>query len=223
MSKISEDKRIDKRLKRMFMAEMDSIDIMQNDLKTREEIMEAQETEQAKIGQSLLDMVFNSTHYKETVPEEGLIITTEEFTSQPDGNSVKIQYIRPDTDEIVPCVYYIHGGGMMVMSCFNEMYACWGRCIARQGVAVAMVDFRNAMWPSTAPEVAPFPAGLNDCVSGLKWVKDNSKKLKIDKEKIIVALNENIDIPIISEKTEAKILTAIYDSVEEVVKAEILK
>ena len=43
------------------------------------------------------------------------------------------------------------------------------------------------MWPSTAPEVAPFPAGLNDCVSGLKWVKDNSKKLKIDKEKIIVA------------------------------------
>ena len=49
MSKISEDKRIDKRLKGMFMAEIDSIDIMQNDLKTREEIMEAQETEQAKI------------------------------------------------------------------------------------------------------------------------------------------------------------------------------
>ena len=59
MSKISEDKRIDKRLKGMFMAEIDSIDIMQNDLKTRKEIMEAQETEQAKIGQSLLDMVFN--------------------------------------------------------------------------------------------------------------------------------------------------------------------
>tara|TARA_R100000805_G_C3516591_1_gene40602 strand:+ start:372 stop:545 length:174 start_codon:yes stop_codon:yes gene_type:complete len=43
------------------------------------------------------------------------------------------------------------------------------------------------------------------------------------KVKIIKALNENIDIPIISEKTEEKILTAIYDSVEEVVKAEILK
>ena len=53
MSKISEDIRIDKRLKGMFMAEIDSIDIMQNDLKTREEIMEAQETEQAKICQSL--------------------------------------------------------------------------------------------------------------------------------------------------------------------------
>ena len=43
------------------------------------------------------------------------------------------------------------------------------------------------------------------------------------KGKIIKALNDNIDIPIISEKTEEKILTAIYDSVEEVVKAEILK
>tara|TARA_R100000278_G_scaffold60729_1_gene49409 strand:+ start:295 stop:474 length:180 start_codon:yes stop_codon:yes gene_type:complete len=43
------------------------------------------------------------------------------------------------------------------------------------------------------------------------------------KAKIIDALNENIDIPIISEKTEEKILTAIYDSVEEVVKAKILE
>tara|TARA_R100000742_G_C4182356_1_gene17060 strand:+ start:333 stop:512 length:180 start_codon:yes stop_codon:yes gene_type:complete len=43
------------------------------------------------------------------------------------------------------------------------------------------------------------------------------------KGKIIDALNENIDIPIISEKTEEKILTAIYDSVEEVVKAKILE
>tara|TARA_R100001443_G_scaffold62542_1_gene72478 strand:- start:18141 stop:18314 length:174 start_codon:yes stop_codon:yes gene_type:complete len=43
------------------------------------------------------------------------------------------------------------------------------------------------------------------------------------KAKIIKALNDNVDIPIISEKTEEKILTAIYDSVEDIVKAEILK
>tara|TARA_B100001094_G_C18174710_1_gene797240 strand:- start:2122 stop:2298 length:177 start_codon:yes stop_codon:yes gene_type:complete len=43
------------------------------------------------------------------------------------------------------------------------------------------------------------------------------------KEKIIDGLNENVDIPIISEKTEEKILTAIYDSVEEVIKAKILE
>ena len=43
------------------------------------------------------------------------------------------------------------------------------------------------------------------------------------KEKIVKELNENINIPIIGEKTEAKILDAIYDSVEEVVKKAILK
>ena len=63
----------------------------------------------------------------------------------------------------------------------------WGRCIARQGVAVAMVDFRNAMWASSAPEVEPYPAGLNDCVSGLKWVHANAKDLNIDNSKIVIA------------------------------------
>jgi hypothetical protein len=37
-------------------------------------------------------------------------------------------------------------------------------------------------------------------------------------EKIVTKLNDHIDIPIISEKTEEKILNAIYDTVEDVVK-----
>ena len=40
---------------------------------------------------------------------------------------------------------------------------------------------------------------------------------------IVSALNENIDNPFISEKTEGKILDAIYSSVEEVLKNAILK
>tara|TARA_R100000655_G_scaffold4510_1_gene14581 strand:- start:7256 stop:7441 length:186 start_codon:yes stop_codon:yes gene_type:complete len=38
------------------------------------------------------------------------------------------------------------------------------------------------------------------------------------KEKLIKKMNDNVDIPLISEKTEEKILNAIWDSVEEVVK-----
>ena len=37
-------------------------------------------------------------------------------------------------------------------------------------------------------------------------------------DKVVKALNDNIDIPFISEKTEAKYLNAMYDTVEEVVK-----
>ena len=43
------------------------------------------------------------------------------------------------------------------------------------------------------------------------------------KEKIVKELNDNVNIPIISEKTEEKIIDALYDSVEEVIKKAILK
>ena len=43
------------------------------------------------------------------------------------------------------------------------------------------------------------------------------------KAKIVKELNDNVDIPFISEKTEGKILDAVYDSVEDVIKKAILK
>ena len=43
------------------------------------------------------------------------------------------------------------------------------------------------------------------------------------KAKIVKELNDNISIPIINEKTEGKIIEAIYETVESVVKGVILK
>ena len=43
------------------------------------------------------------------------------------------------------------------------------------------------------------------------------------KAKMIAKMNENVDIPFISEKTEVKILDAIWDSVEEVVKEALIE
>jgi acetyl esterase/lipase len=76
---------------------------------------------------------------------------------------------------------------MQTLSCYDGNYRAWGRIIAANGVAVAMVDFRNAARASSVPEVAPFPAGLNDCVSGLKWVHARAADLNIDPGRIIVA------------------------------------
>ena len=87
----------------------------------------------------------------------------------------------------MPCIYYIHGGRMAFSSCYEGNYKAWGRMIAARGVAVAMVDFRNAVHADSAPEIAPFPAGLNDCVSGLKWVRANAAALGIDPARIVVA------------------------------------
>ena len=42
-------------------------------------------------------------------------------------------------------------------------------------------------------------------------------------KEVVGALNDNINIPFLSEKTEAKIMNAIYDTVEGVVKTAIKK
>jgi acetyl esterase/lipase len=131
--------------------------------------------------------MLDATDNEEIAPSEGLRITKEQFTSQPDGNQINIQFIRPDNTEKVPCVYYIHGGGMEAGSCFWGCYRAWGKMIAAHGVAVAMVDFRNSVFPSSAPEVAPFPAGFNDCHSGVKWIHANAAKLGIDTGRVVIA------------------------------------
>ena len=42
-------------------------------------------------------------------------------------------------------------------------------------------------------------------------------------KEVVEALNKNIDIPFISEKTEGKVLNALYETVEAVIKKAILE
>jgi hypothetical protein len=37
-------------------------------------------------------------------PSKGLSVSTLEFTSQPDGNTLKMLFTRPGGDEVVPCI-----------------------------------------------------------------------------------------------------------------------
>ena len=184
-AKIANDPRIDPRIKAIFGAFPDPIN--PGDAANREELLALENSDATLAQVAAMKMMGDAIDNETVAPSAGLSVRTETFTSDPDGNTVNIRFIRPDTDERLACVYYIHGGGMMVSSCYDGMYRAWGKIIAAQGVAVAMVDFRNALRASSAPEVAPFPAGLNDCVSGLKWVHANAGKLNIDPKRIVVA------------------------------------
>lgn len=155
--------------------------------KTREELLVWANSEEAVAMQEMGRKDLDKHDTEEIAPSEGLDISTKTITSEPDGNTIHILFIRPESAETLPCVYYIHGGGMKELSCYYGNYRAWGRLLARQKVAVAMVDFRNAMIPSSVPEVAPFPAGLNDCISGIKWISANSESLGIDPDQIIVS------------------------------------
>ena len=186
MSKITEDPRIDPRIKAVFGA-MDLAVLGGGDVASREELLAESNSAEAQAGAAMMEQFLALSDTEEVAPSAGLTVQDLHFTSEPDGNQANIQFIRPDGDEAKPCVYYIHGGGMQSMSCTLGNYRSWGRIIAACGVAVAMVDFRNCLTPSSVPEVAPFPAGLNDCVSGVKWVAAHAGELGIDADHIIIA------------------------------------
>jgi acetyl esterase/lipase len=184
MSKLEQDPRVDPRIKKLMAAIPPK---PQQDVASREEyVVRANRPEALATIESTVAM-FEMVDNDQVATSEGLEISEREFVSEPDGNRIKVQFIRPESSEPVPCVYYIHGGGMQSMSCFYGIYRAWGKLIANQGVAVAMVDFRNCVHPSSAPEVAPYPAGLNDCVSGVKWLSANAAELGVDPQHIIIA------------------------------------
>ncbi len=184
MNRITEDPRIDPRIKAL----MGSFPLLPRaDVADREELLAEASTPEAIAFHSQLNTLLDAIDDEMIAPTEGVDIRTVEYTSAPDGNTCRLQVIRPHGDDPLPCVYYIHGGGMMAMSCFLGMYRSWGRLMASHGVAVIMVDFRNCLTPSSVPEVAPFPAGLNECVSGVKYVHEHAAELGIDPDRIIVA------------------------------------
>ena len=59
-------------------------------------------------------------------------------------------------------------------------------------------------------------------------LKDNKEKIVNGifddelKAKIVKALNDNVDIPFISEKTEGKIIDSLYSSMEDIIKKTII-
>jgi acetyl esterase/lipase len=183
-SKIASDPRIDPRIKAMFGA-MDFPPL--GDVTDRDAMLAEANSLEAKARGAFLKGFFDSLDTEANAPSVGLTVSEVSIPSAPDGNIINIRIIRPHSDEVLPCVYYIHGGGMAVSSCFDGHYRVWGRTLAAQGVVVVMVDFRNAITASSVPEVAPYPAGLNDCVSGFRWLRDQAATLNIDPARIIIA------------------------------------
>ena len=122
--------------------------------------------------------------------KSGLDISTRTITSFPDGNPIKLSIMRPNdrSSGLLPCVVYLHGGAMAFNSAFDPQYQVVGRMLAHQGVVSVLVDFRNSIQATASnPEVAAFPAGLNDCYSALAWVNENAQALRVNPGQIALA------------------------------------
>jgi len=96
-----------------------------------------------------------------------------------DGNDINLYIHTPQNmSGPLPCVYHTHGGGMVLLTAAGPTYVRWRDELAALGMVVVGVEFRNG-----AGKLGnhPFPAGLNDCMSGLQWVFDHKTALGISK------------------------------------------
>ena len=114
------------------------------------------------------------------VPTVSNVTTSTVACKGADDNDITLYIHKPtgcaESDAPKACIYYIHGGGMTVLTAAD--YLRHTEQFAAAGFIAVTVDFRNA---AGANGPHPFPAGLNDCLSGLKWVHDNKQSLSISK------------------------------------------
>lgn len=88
---------------------------------------------------------------------------------------------RPGVTTPAPCVYYVHGGGM-IMGDRQTGAPIFSRWAGTFGVTVVSVEYR------LAPE-HPDPAPVSDCCAGLRWATGRAAELGIDPARIVIAGN----------------------------------
>ena len=91
----------------------------------------------------------------------------------PDSGGVIVRMHRPvDAVGWLPCVYWIHGGGLVLGSRLMEDLR-FDKWCGELGCIGAAVEYRLAPEP-------PYPGPLDDCYAGLAWLYDNAEALGID-------------------------------------------
>ncbi|MGR3869059.1 alpha/beta hydrolase [Streptomyces graminifolii] len=99
-----------------------------------------------------------------------------------DGAQLRLSVFSPATTDrttAAPCVYWIHGGGMVMGDHFSQLDIPleW---LDGLGAVVVSVEYR------LAPEVTGTTL-VDDCYQGLLWTAEHSEELGIDPARIIVA------------------------------------
>jgi len=87
-------------------------------------------------------------------------------------------YRSAGSDRPAPCVYYLHGGGLVSGSVAGD-----------DGKAAALAQDTGAVVVSVDYRLAPehrYPAALDDCVRGLTWLAGEAEVLGIDAGRIAV-------------------------------------
>jgi len=110
------------------------------------------------------------------VPELGDAVTRIDH-DVPGAPGVVVRVHRPvGVSGDLPCVYWMHGGGL-VLGSYEGDDARFDRWCPLFGIVGVSVEYR------LAPET-PYPGPLEDCYAGLTWVREHAAELGVDPARI---------------------------------------
>ncbi len=96
-----------------------------------------------------------------------------------DDPAVRVRVYRPnDQPNKLPALYWIHGGGY-VMGDIEQDDRLMKQLVKRIGCVTVSVDYR------LAPE-HPFPAPVEDCYAGLKWLFRHAGEFGVEPSRIAI-------------------------------------
>jgi acetyl esterase len=95
-----------------------------------------------------------------------------------DAGGVPARLYRPSDDDGLGLLVYLHGGGWVIGDLDSHDDVCRGLA-TRSGHAVLSIDYR------LAPE-HPFPAGLEDSVTALRWAHEHAVELGCRADRIAI-------------------------------------
>ncbi|MGA7135501.1 MAG: alpha/beta hydrolase [Mycobacterium sp.] len=113
------------------------------------------------------------------VPVDSQDIERTELRTGPEGG-VELTLLRPrDAVGDLPVLYWMHGGGTVIGNRFmdNDRLNEWSRSLSCVCVSV---EYR------LAPE-APYPAAIDDCDEGLRYIFEHAAELRLDTHRIGLA------------------------------------
>src|SRR5271168_312470 len=111
-------------------------------------------------------------------PQSAPDIERVELTTERDG--VALSVLRPvESAATPPVLYWMHGGGTVIGNRHMDDARLIEWCRQLSCVCVS-VEYR------LAPE-APYPAPLNDCEAGLRFIVERARELRIDPNRVGIA------------------------------------
>jgi len=113
---------------------------------------------------------------------EGILIENVYIPREDGQTKTRLRlYKSASASTLMPALLWMHGGGYLIGRPEQDDASCI-QYVRELGITVVSVDYR------CAPKY-PFPAGLDDCYSALKWVVAHSQELNIDPKRIAVGGN----------------------------------